>query len=134
MQWTVLLMLVLAFPLIGVATAGPKEDVTVATQEWADAFNSRDPERVLALYDPEALLWGTVSPTIRDTPAALRDYFKGLPARPQGKVVLGEQRPRVYGRVAINTGYYTFQTCATASPSRFRRGSALRTISETAAG
>jgi hypothetical protein len=127
-------MLVLAFPLIGVATAGPKEDVTVATQEWADAFNSRDPERVLALYDPEAVLWGTVSPTIRDTPAALRDYFKGLPARPQGKVVLGEQRPRVYGRVAINTGYYTFQTCATASPSRFRRGSALRTISETAAG
>jgi hypothetical protein len=134
MQWTVLLMLALAFPLIGVATAGPKEDVTVATQEWADAFNSRDPERVLALYDPEAVLWGTVSPTIRDTPAALRDYFKGLPARPQGKVVLGEQRPRVYGRVAINTGYYTFQTCATASPSRFRRGSALRTISETAAG
>lgn len=116
MQWTVLLILVLAFPLIGVATAGPKEDVTAATQEWADAFNSRDPERVLALYDPEAVLWGTVSPTIRDTPAALRDYFKGLPARPQGKVVLGEQRARVYGRVAINTGYYTFSDVRDGQP------------------
>ena len=38
-------MLVLAFPLTGVVIAGPKEDVTAATQEWADAFNRRDPER-----------------------------------------------------------------------------------------
>ena len=116
MQRIVLLMFVLALSLTGVATAGPKEDVTAATQAWADAFNSRDPERVLALYDPEAVLWGTVSPTIRDNPAAIRDYFKGLPAQPQGKVVLGEQRIRVYGQVAINTGYYTFSNVRDGQP------------------
>jgi uncharacterized protein (TIGR02246 family) len=116
MQRTVFLMFVLALMLTGVATAGPKEDVTAATQAWADAFNSRDPERVLALYNPEAVLWGTVSPTVRDNPAAIREYFQGLPARPQGKVVLGEQRARVYGQVAINTGYYTFSDVRDGQP------------------
>jgi hypothetical protein len=52
MQRTVLLMFVLALAPTGVSTAGPKEDVTAATQAWADAFNGRDPERILALYDP----------------------------------------------------------------------------------
>ena len=88
--------------------AAPKDDVAAATQAWADAFNSRDPARVLSLYEAEAVVWGTISPTLRDTPEALREYFKGLPDQPQGRVALGEQRIRVYGDVAINTGYYTF--------------------------
>ena len=116
MQRTVLLMFVLALAPTGVSTAGPKEDVTAATQAWAEAFNSRDPERVLALYDPEAVLWGTVSPTIRDTPAAIRDYFKVLPAQPQGRVMLGEQHIRVYGPIAINTGSYTFSNVRDGQP------------------
>src|SRR3989442_6268800 len=103
MQRTVLLMLVLALSLPGVATAGPKEDVSAATQAWADAVNSKDVERILALYDAEALLWGTVSPTLRDSPAAIREYFKPGANRPHLKVVLGEQRVRVYGDIAINT-------------------------------
>jgi ketosteroid isomerase-like protein len=39
-----------------VSAAGPMEDVTAATQSWIDAMNARDPERVVALYDPEAVL------------------------------------------------------------------------------
>ena len=101
------------------APAGPKEDVALATQAWADAFNSRDPERVLALYDPEAVLWGTVSPTLRDNPASIRDYFKGMPTQPQFRVALGEQRIRVYGSVAINTGYYTFSNVRDGQPVAF---------------
>jgi len=58
---------VLALAPTGVSTARAERGRDRATQAWADAFNSRDPERVLALYDPEAVLWGTVSPTIRDT-------------------------------------------------------------------
>ena len=51
------------------------------------------PRAVGILYDPEAVLWGTVSPTIRDNPAAIRDYFKGLPTMPpEFKGILGEQR------------------------------------------
>src|ERR1700737_428076 len=73
-------LLVLACP--SPAPAGPKEDVAVATQAWIDAVNSRDPERVVVLYDPEAVLWGTVSPTIRDSPSAIRDYFQTLRTSP----------------------------------------------------
>jgi len=96
--------------------AGPKEDVAAATKAWADAFNSRDPEKVVALYDAEAVLWGTVSPTLRDTPDAIRDYFKGMPNNPQARVELGEQRIRVYGDIAINTGLYTVSNVRDGQP------------------
>lgn len=89
--------------------AGPKEDVAAATQAWIDAMTSHDAERVVALYDAEAVLWGTRSPTLRDTPATVRDYFKILRTVPPSyKAVLSEQRIRVYGDIAINSGTYTF--------------------------
>jgi uncharacterized protein (TIGR02246 family) len=72
-------------------------------------MNSHNAERVVALYDPEAVLWGTRSSTLRDTPATVLDYFKILQTVPSSyKVVLGEQRLRIYGDIAINTGTYTF--------------------------
>jgi len=102
-------LLILGSPLL--ALAGPKEDVAAATQVWANAMTSRDIDRVLALYDSEAVLWGTRSPTLRDTPTARRDYFSILrTAPPSYKAVLGEQRIRIYGDIAINTGTYTFWT------------------------
>jgi hypothetical protein len=62
--------------------------VAATTQSWIEALNSRDPERGVALYDPEAVLWGTVSPALHDTPASIRDYFKVLPGfAPQFKVL-----------------------------------------------
>jgi uncharacterized protein (TIGR02246 family) len=108
-------LLLLGSPLMTVA--GPKEDVAAATQAWIDAMNSHEPERVVALYDPEAVLWGTVSPTIRDNPAAIRDYFKGLPTMPpEFKGVIGEQRVRVYGEIAVNSGTYTFTNVRDGKP------------------
>lgn len=86
----------------------PDEEVAAATQAWAEAYNSRAPERVVALYAPDAVLWGTVSPVLRDTPAAVAAYFQGMPDRPHARVQIGEHRIRVFGDVAINTGYYTF--------------------------
>ena len=100
-----LLILVVPSP----ALAGSKEDVAAATQAWIDGMNSHNAERVVALYDPEAVLWGTRSPTLRDSPATVRDYFKGLQTVPLSyKVVVGEQRIRIYGDIALNTGTYTF--------------------------
>ena len=107
-------LFVLVAVLSACATTGgdggnAKQQVAAATRAWIDAMGSHDPERVLALYDPEAVLWGTTSPTIRDNPASRSDYFKFLTnAPPYYKGVLGEQRIRVYGDVAINTGTYTF--------------------------
>jgi len=100
-------LLILVLPSL--ALAGPKEDVAAATQAWIDGMTSHDIERVLALYDSEAVLWGTRSPKLRDNPAAVRDYFNILRTVPPSyKAVLGEQRIRIYGDIAINTGTYTF--------------------------
>jgi len=108
MQRILILALVLTLSAPGVAMAGPKEDVAAATRAWAAAYDSRDPKQAIALYDAEAVFWGTLSPTIRDNPEAILAYFKSMPATPHSRVKLGEQHIRVYGDIAINTGYYTF--------------------------
>lgn len=100
---------VIIFSAPMLASAGAKEDVGLATQAWIDGMNQHDAKRVVALYDSEAVLWGTRSPTLRDNPEAVGNYFDILnKVPPSYKVVLGEQRVRVYGDVAINTGTYTF--------------------------
>jgi len=112
---TVLMILIATTPHF--AGAGTKDDVSAATQAWIEAMNSRDPERVVALYETDAVLWGTVSATIRDTPSSIRDYFNFLPtASPEYKGVLGEQRVRVYGDMAVNSGTYTFSTVRDGKP------------------
>lgn len=115
-------LLILVIPTL--VLAGPSGDIGAATQAWVDGMNSHNAERVVALYDPEAVLWGTRSSTIRDTPATVRDYFKVLQTVPSSyKVVLGEQRIRIYGDIAINTGTHTFSEDrdgkSVARPARF---------------
>jgi hypothetical protein len=66
------------------ASAGPKDDVAAAASAWRKALGEDDPDKVLPLYANDAVLWGTLSPTVRADRAALRDYFvtafKVLPA------------------------------------------------------
>lgn len=89
--------------------AGPREDVAAAMDMWRDTFSAESPEAILALYDQEAVLWGTLSPVRRDDPAAVRDYFvKAFPALPQRQVAFKDPLIRIYGDTAVNTGYYTF--------------------------
>ena len=53
-------------------------------------------------------MWGTLSPTVRSDPAALKAYFVGaFQALPKATVKFGELI-HVYGDTAIDTGYYTF--------------------------
>lgn len=113
--------LILSFVLFGIAGtawAGDKEDVAAATAKWAEVFVLDDPDPILSLYDTEGILWGTLSPTRRDTPDALRDYFvKAFKALPGHKVTFGDQLIRVYGNTAINTGYYTFSFVKDGNPT-----------------
>ena len=91
------------------ALAGPKDDVAAAVSAWARALGEDDPDKVLPLYTHDAVLWGTLSPTVRADRAALRDYFvTAFKVLPGLKVAFGDQLIRVYGNTAVNTGYYTF--------------------------
>jgi uncharacterized protein (TIGR02246 family) len=91
------------------ALVGPKEEVAEATLAWAQALGQDDPDKVLPFYADDAVLWGTLSPTVRSDRAALRDYFVGaFKVLPGLNVAFGDQLIRVYGNTAVNTGYYTF--------------------------
>jgi uncharacterized protein (TIGR02246 family) len=97
------------FLAASVARGGPKEDVAAATMTWAQTLNQNDPDKVVLLYATDGVLWGTLSPAVRADRAALRDYFvSAFKLLPNLKVAFGEQLIRVYGRTAVNTGYYTF--------------------------
>jgi hypothetical protein len=77
--------------------------------KWAKTLGQHDPDKVVLLYAPDGVLWGTLSPTLRADRAALRDYFvTAFKVLPNLKVTFGERLIRVYGRTAVNTGYYMF--------------------------
>jgi len=100
---------VILMSLAPAASAGPKEDVAAAAASWATALGTDDSDKVLPFYSEDAVLWGTLSPTVRASRAALNDYFIGaFKALPGLKVSFGDQLIRVYGGAAVNTGYYTF--------------------------
>ena len=60
-----------------------------------------------ANYVDSNAAWGTSAATLRDTPGAIRDYFRGVPSS-QMIVKIGDSRVRVYGDLAVATGHYTF--------------------------
>jgi uncharacterized protein (TIGR02246 family) len=91
------------------ATGGPQEDVAAATQQWATIFAENNPDTILTLYTKDAVLWGTLSPSVRSDPAGLKAYFVGaFGVLPKATVKFGDQLIRVYENTAVNTGYYTF--------------------------
>ncbi len=98
--------------------ADPSSDIAAVTRAWIDAFNTRDPERILALYADDAVFWGTTSATLRDTPDEIREYFITSPQRPHVRVAIDEQRIRVHGDIALNTGAYTFTNVVDGRPTR----------------
>ncbi len=82
--------------------------VNAATAAWVAAYNSRDPARIVSLYDQDAVLWGTAAPVIRKTPEAVADYFKNAGKRPNARVAIVEENVRVVGDAAVSSGAYTF--------------------------
>jgi uncharacterized protein (TIGR02246 family) len=91
------------------ATACPREAVARAVEKWTTVFADNNPDTIMTLYAKDAVLWGTLSPTVRSDPAALKAYFVGaFQALPKATVKFGDQLIRVYGDTAVNTGYYTF--------------------------
>jgi uncharacterized protein (TIGR02246 family) len=106
------LLLLLALPLAmllaaPMVRADTTDEVKAATAKWIDAFNRKSATDIVALYAKDAVFFGTSSPVLRDSPALVQDYFKGLPALGDATISVGDQRVQVFGDVAINTGVYT---------------------------
>jgi uncharacterized protein (TIGR02246 family) len=101
-------MLVTAPPATG-QLAPANQEIAGAAAKWGAIFVDDNPDSILSLYDEGAVLWGTLSPKLLVGKPELRGYFeRAFKALPGHKVAFGEQVIRVYGDVAINSGYYTF--------------------------
>jgi uncharacterized protein (TIGR02246 family) len=101
----VLALLIGALPMA--ATADDRSDVEAATARWIDAFNRKSSTDIVALYAEDAVFFGTSSPVLRDKPELVRDYFKSLATLGDSVISMGDHRVQVFGRIAINTGFYT---------------------------
>ena len=86
-----------------------KSEVQAITRRWADRFNARDAAALAALYDSEAVLWGTLSSEIISTPQGVRSYFDAVCASPMAfTVAFDDEIVRQYGDLSLNSGNYTF--------------------------
>ncbi len=106
------LVMVMLLGVTSAAQAHDKKGVLAAMNMWKAnlAVGTPDnPDKILALYADDAILWGTISPKIRPNPRMIRDYFVNAYKKlPNLTVEFKEPHVRVYGNVAINSGYYTF--------------------------
>jgi uncharacterized protein (TIGR02246 family) len=104
-------------------SAKARVEVAAATQAWCNVYNTRDPQRIVAYYAPDAVFWGTSSKTVRASPAEIMEYFKPAPTRPDARVEIVEQHVQVYGDVGVITGIYNFSDMQNGkrvpNPSRF---------------
>lgn len=62
--------------VVSIGWAGPKEEV--ADAKWANVFTDDDPEKILALYDKELVLWGTLSPNA----AMIKRHYAIISSKP----------------------------------------------------
>jgi uncharacterized protein (TIGR02246 family) len=90
------------------ALAGPKEDAYQAVEMWAAAFNAGDLDKIVAVYAPNALVFGTLSPKLASNADDLRAYFKRSVAA-KSHVTLGDNSAIVLSPEAVTfAGFYGF--------------------------
>ncbi len=106
-------------PSTAFAQANPS-DADAIVDAWAAAFNECSPDKLAALYDPAATLWGTNSPTLATTQESVRSYFAAACAQqPPIKVSLGARTTRGFGCGAVSAGTYSFVRDGKPFPARF---------------
>jgi uncharacterized protein (TIGR02246 family) len=100
--------------------AGPKEEALVVADLWSAAYSSNDVDTLVGLYQPNAVLLGTVSPVISEGTDAIRAYFGRLKGS-GNKNRLSQMRFFELGEdAAVVTGFYVFSNPGGPDrPSRF---------------
>jgi uncharacterized protein (TIGR02246 family) len=115
------ILIILAVPSQG--NAGAQEDAYQVIRQWAAAFNAGDLEGVVGAYAPDALVLGTVSPSLATKPADLRTYF-GAALAAKSQVKMGDFSAVVLSNdVVVFAGFYEFSRPqdgqAVLTPARF---------------
>lgn len=85
--------------------------------QWIAAFNSRDLDRHMELYTPDAMLFGSVD-ALQDGRDAIRDYFAKRPASVRVKSYPMPQVRQINPDVLITGGHVDFTDGDQAMPYR----------------
>lgn len=85
-----------------------QQHVLAAFEQWLATVSKGNPAEVAALYADDAVFFGTISPYVRTTPAQVKHYFDIFLQLPNLHAFYANPEIRIYGDVALNTGYYTF--------------------------
>jgi uncharacterized protein (TIGR02246 family) len=92
------------------ALAGDESAIAAVSDRWTEAYAEGDTKAMLALYDENAYVFGTIAPERLDGLEAIRGYFdRPFTYTTDRKVVFRDPAIRFLGDdVAVNTGYYDF--------------------------
>lgn len=75
-------------------------------EEWGECINTHDINRIIKLYDKDAMLWGTFSIILRDNHDLIKGYFVELFAKDNLAVRFKSSKNRVYANTFIFSGSY----------------------------
>jgi uncharacterized protein (TIGR02246 family) len=105
------------------ASADPAADANLVVDRFSAAYSANDPDAVVSVYAPNAILLGTISPIISEGTEAIRKYFSMIKGS-GNKNAIGERRTIVINDNAVLvTGFYEFTRMKdgipTPSPARF---------------
>lgn len=81
-------------------------------EQWLGAVNSGDVERLLGLYDKEAVLIPTFSNRLLNTPDKLQEYFKKLGTKEELSVELHEKTlivQELQNDISLISGIYNWR-------------------------
>jgi len=76
---------------------------------WLSSFSEDTTNNICSFYDEQASLWGTLSPTKRDSTALIKDYFDQIFKYQNRYIELNDSNIRLFGDMAICNGLYTFR-------------------------
>lgn len=106
-----------------VVFAGAAEEANAVIDRWSAAYTSNEPEAIVKIYAPDAILLGTVSPVISVGTEAIRKYFSLVKGSGNKNTIQERHTIVVDENAVVVTGFYEFTRMKdgqpSPSPSRF---------------
>ncbi len=103
--------------------AGAAEEANAVIDRWSAAYTSNEPEAIVKIYAPDAILLGTVSPVISVGTEAIRKYFSMVKGSGNRNSIQERHTIVLDENAVVVTGFYEFTRMKdgqpSPSPSRF---------------
>ena len=83
-------------------------DADYVFEQWEQHINAGNLSEIVALYAKDAVLLGTFSKIVRNSPDLIREYFIEIFSRKNLRVTFGSVEPRCYSEIYLYSGTYEF--------------------------